>query len=230
METVLKEVVQETDHVKRFFFERQDGLEWNFIPGQFVVIHFRQLPEFENTRSYSIASAPGSSIIELCISIKEEGKATPLLWQMPIGSTLEISEPQGNFIYKNSEDKEVVFICTGTGIAPFISMLRFFKNSHFPNGKITMIFGNKFKKDILYFDELNEMQKNDKLTFIPVLSREENWTGIKGHLHQVYLNEFSDGRDAHFYVCGWENMCKEARENLKNLGYNRRQYFFEQYD
>ena len=66
--------------------------------------------------------------------------------------------------------------------------------------------------------------------YLPVLSREEYPGFAHGYVHPVYETIFADGRDATFMVCGWTAMLSEARRRLKAMGYNRRQYHFEQYD
>lgn len=231
MKVRLAKIIQESPMVRRFFLESVTGETFSFVPGQFVILTFQDLPLNENTRSYSIASAPNVSEIELCISLNKNGKATPVMWQLELGAELEMSEPQGNFVYREEPNMEVCFICTGTGIAPFRSMLQAMIQGTLRKPKnLVLIFGNRKQEDILYRTEFENWQNEHSwFQFIPVLSRDENWTGLKGYVHQVYQNRFADSRDARFYVCGWKNMCIDARENLKQLGYNRRQYFFEDY-
>lgn len=232
MKARLTAVRRESEFVKTFEFQALDRDRLNFIPGQFVIITIPGLPEFNNTRSYSICSAPmGNAKFELCISINPKGKATPVLWGLQTGDILDMSEPQGNFILRESGNLEVVFICTGTGVAPFRSMIKNLIQKGSLPGKTTLIFGCRFENDILYRKEFEEISVNHlEFNYIPVLSRDSEWTGKKGYVHSVYQPLFSDGRDARFYVCGWQEMCRDTRRNLKEMGYNRQQYFFELYD
>lgn len=232
MRAKIERIVKETENVKRFFFSLEHRDDFSFVPGQFVMLAIPGLPEHENNRSYSIASAPHETEIELCISLNPQGNATPILWDMKPGEALLMSPPQGNFVFRNDWEMETVFVCTGTGIAPFRSMLRhWISNPGTETPKqVMLIFGNRYEKDILYREEWEDMAASMPwFTFIPVLSRDEMWKGAKGYVHPIYKKLYANGRDARFYVCGWQSMCVDVRENLKVLGYNRRQYFFEDY-
>ncbi len=63
------------------------------------------------------------------------------------------------------------------------------------------------------------------------LSRQENWSGSKGHVHQIYLDQYASPRpDLDFYLCGWSNMIDEAVANLLvQLKYERSQIHYELY-
>ena len=226
MQAVIENIVQETESVKRFFLKPQSEQGFYFLPGQFITLRIQ-----DTERSYSIANPPDDSgLIELCIVLNPEGKLTPLLWQLKPGDMLEISESLGSMVLPEAWEKDLCFICTGTGVAPFRSMIGHLLKSGEMKHHIYLIFGNRYRADILYKTEFEDWDRqNEYFHFIPVLSREEDAT-IKGYVHAVYQALFADRRDAHFFVCGWEAMCKEARQQLKAMGYNRKQYTFEQYD
>jgi CDP-4-dehydro-6-deoxyglucose reductase len=226
MRVVVNKIIQETVSVRRFFLKTPEDTVFKFQPGQFITL---RMEGFE--RSYSIAGPPNlDGEIELCIVLNPQGKVTPALWQLKPGDELEISEALGSMVLPETVDKDLCFICTGTGVAPFRSMIGYLLNREELQHDIYLIFGNRYSADILYKDEFEEWAKKwDKFHFIPVLSREE---GVyqSGYVHKVYESLFANSRNAHFYVCGWEAMCREARQRLKALGYNRKQYTFEQYD
>ena len=226
MQAVVENIIQETESVKRFFLKPQAEYEFRFLPGQFITLSIQ-----DTERSYSIANPPDESgLIELCIVLNPRGKVTPLLWQMLPGDTIEISEALGSMTLPQVWDKDLCFICTGTGVAPFRSMIGHLLKQGDLKHNIYLVFGNRFNTDILYKAEFDSWAaENPQFHFIPVLSREEG-PYRTGYVHTVYEDLFADRRDAHFYVCGWEAMCKEARQRLKAMGYNRKQYTFEQYD
>ena len=97
-----------------------------------------------------------------------------------------------------------------------------------------MIYGNRIESDILYHQEFLKLaEEHANFEYLPVLSRLNGIeiSGVrKGYVHPYYLDIFKDGRMAQFYICGWSEMIKDARNNLKALGYNRKQYFIESYD
>lgn len=214
---------QHNEMVRSFFFERPPDFE--FAPGQFVTL----ITENGVRRSYSIANR-SSRELELCISLKSDGIVTPLLWQATSGNTFTFEGPLGSFTAPAPLRKELCLICTGTGIAPFRSLIHQLFNEEVEHQKVYLISGNRYLKDMLYHDELTELAATcDWFDYLPICSR-ETLNGQQGYVHSVYTRLFEDQREACFMVCGWEAMCKEARNTLKAMGYNRRQYFFEQYD
>src|ERR1700704_5089682 len=114
-----------TYNTKRFWIEVPEMKEFDFIPGQFVTL---DLPIHEKPnkrwRSYSIASWPdGTNTIELVIVLLEGGLGTNYLFnEVKVGSELTLRGPQGVFTLPEQIDRDLFFICTGTGIAPFRSM------------------------------------------------------------------------------------------------------------
>ncbi len=203
-----------------------------FRPGQFVMLDLPINAEF-TTRSYSIASAPNSDgWIELCIVKKPDGPGTSYLFDhIKEGEMLHVSEPQGKFVL-DDENAPLCMVCTGTGVAPFRSMIRDLSRRY--NGlpmPVILVFGNRYEEDILYREEWEKMQKEDpNFTFIPVLSREEKWKGAKGYVHDSYLSIARVRPQTHFYLCGWSTMVREAKNTLKSLGFSRKQLKFELYD
>lgn len=202
----------------------------NFIPGQFVMLDLPIPGEF-STRSYSIASAPNSaSWIELCIVLKPDGAGTPYLFEgVEKGSVLKVSEPQGRFLIEEGTEP-VCLICTGTGIAPFRSFIQHTIQQG-TDRDIHLIFGNRTESDILYEEEWGSLVNSGKLHFYPVLSRASaNWEGVRGYVHEVYPELGKNNPHWIFYLCGWSTMVKEAKNNLKALGFSRKQLKFELYD
>ena len=110
-----------TKDVKHFTIECDEPL--NFKAGQFVNLSFKEGEELLR-KPYSIASVDThSDKIELCIKLVEGGKLTPVLFEKEVGFEVEIMGALGLFTLENLEKDKVVFIATGTGIAPFRPML-----------------------------------------------------------------------------------------------------------
>jgi NAD(P)H-flavin reductase len=228
MEYRISRIIQESPRVRRFFL---DTGAFDFNPGQFVVLTHPDLPFGQNQRSYSIASLNSKQEeLELCIVLNDKGSVTPWLFQKKVGEMLDISLAQGTFNLKNEGNSgPIVFVATGTGVAPFRSMIdASLKNS---DAEVHLVFGNRIQEDILYRDHWETLQlENARFHFYPVLSREEALNCHFGYVHGIYESLLRGQTDARIYVCGWQDMCKAARERLKLLGFNRKQYAFEQYD
>lgn len=224
------DIIDESHRVKRFVLKSIVGQYFQFEPGQFIQIFHPNLPEFQNTRSYSISSLSDGNTLELCIALNENGIFTPWLFGLSVGHQLEISEPQGQFIFKEEYAQfPCVFICTGTGIAPFLSMIN--KALSISNQPVHLVFGNRKFEDVLYREMLENLSlENEKFSFYPVFSQESS-AEFKGYVHSVYQDILRDIEgEVRIFVCGWKDMCLETRQKLKEMGYNRKQYFFEQYD
>lgn len=220
--------------VKRFFFKMLNADVFDFKPGQFVMLNL-PIEHKINYRSYSIASAPNNTnIFELIIVLNPTGLGTPYMWQhYKVGMVVPIAGPVGKFVLPQEILHDICFISTGTGIAPLRGMLHHIYNLKIPHKNIYFIFGSRKKEDLLYKEELEEIQKHHpEFHYIPVLSREttESWSGKLGYVHQVYEEIFQNKRPAHFYLCGWTAMLKEARERLALMGYTKEHVKFENYD
>ena len=234
--SIVTNIIDESPGVKRFFFKIPEVETFDFIAGQFVMLDL-PIDSKVTTRAYSIASPPSDdNIIELVIVLKEDGLGTPHLFKnLKIGSQIPLSQPLGKFIQPrpSSFETDLCFICTGTGVAPFRAMLLDIYNHHVPHKNIYLILGCRYQQDILYKKEMEELESRlENFLFIPVLSRESNegWKGEKGYIHQVYQKLYGDKRSGLFYICGWKVMIMEARKNLLEMGYDKKEIKFELYD
>lgn len=210
-----------------FTIELEDKFEYK--AGQFVNIKVNGV-----TRSYSIASYDsGKNSFELLIVKLEGGALTTMLFgEVKEGDPLEAKGPYGHFLLPDEIDNDLFFICTGTGLAPFRSMLDLIIQQNLSHRKIYLIFGTRTKQDLLCYDEINDMKNSvEGLIYVPVLSREE-WDGATGYVHKHYKKIISneDLKDPIFYLCGWRDMILESRNNLKELGYDTKKIICEIYD
>lgn len=235
-------IQDETNATRRFWIQVPELEKFDFAPGQFVTL---DLPIHEQKnkrwRSYSIASWPdGTNVIELVIVLLEGGLGTTYLFnEVTVGSELILRGPQGVFTLPPVIEKDLYFICTGTGIAPFRAMVRHIYNHNIPHENIYLIFGCRKCGDALYQDEMHELQSQLKtFKYLPTFSREEgNDLVRKGYVHAVYEDictnnkTVSDSilRPAHFYLCGWKNMIDEAKQRILSMGYDKKDIHLELY-
>ncbi len=228
------DIIKETHNIRRFFLKFDELEQYDFNAGQYVKIEF-PIPSKKNYRQYSIASQPdGTNVIELLIVLDPNGLATNYLFnQVNVGSILKVSKNMGNFVVKDWDLEEYVFISTGTGLAPLRSMYLDLLNKENFKSKITVIFGTRFMKDMIYLDEFQSLANDERFNFIPVLSRENStdWTGKRGYVHSVYKELYSEiNKNRYFYICGWKDMVTETRQNLLSMGYDRKAVNFERYN
>ncbi len=215
--------------VRHFIFEVPDLERLDFQPGQFVSF----VREFEGrniTRPYSIASVPnGSNRFELCLNLVREGRLSPVLFAMDTGEELEMKGPLGVFTLRHP-DREAVFVATGTGVAPFRSILL----AHAPKVTVplALVLGTRYEPNLLYRADFEDLAARcPNFRFLPVLSRPEPaWRGLTGHVQPHMLDSIGERRDLDVYLCGLKLMVDEARALLKERGFDRKQILFEKYD
>ncbi|MES2330018.1 MAG: FAD-dependent oxidoreductase [Bacteroidota bacterium] len=221
---------------KRFWIEVPEVESFDFKAGQFVTL---DLPIHEQKnkrwRSYSIASAPdGTNVFELVIVYLEGGLGTTYLFNdISVGSELTLRGPQGKFTLPEPIAEDLYFICTGTGIAPFRSMVHYLHKHKLPHQSLHLIFGCRKFEDALYVDELKQLEANETgFFFHPCYSREAEVPAgsQKGYVHPVYEALTEQGKKpAKFYLCGWKNMIDEAKQRITAMGYDRKAIHLELY-
>lgn len=229
---IVIKIEDETADTKRFWIQVPELDIFDFIPGQFVTL---DLPIHEKPnkrwRSYSIASWPDkSNVFELLIVLNPNGLGTPYLFnEINIGSEITFRGPQGVFILKQPIEKDIYLICTGTGIAPFRSMVNFIQQNQISYNRIFLIYGCRNKNNLLYYEEMNQLETiMPNLKYIPTLSR-DTWDGKTGYVHDIYEMLCVNKNPADFYLCGWKNMIDEAKERILKLGYDKTDIHLEIY-
>jgi ferredoxin-NADP reductase len=207
---------------KRFILNIESEEPFSFKAGQFVTL---DLPigekRLDRWRSYSISSAPSQdNTIELCIVEVENGRASKYLFhEAGVGTELKLKGPGGAFCLPEELKKPSVFICTGTGVAPFTSMLLELKKRAAFNKPVHLIFGTRVEEGILYkslFEQLAVEEPN--FSYDVCLSRaDDSWKGQRGYVHEIYKEKYAiRSEEVDFYLCGWSNMVDQAVDILKN--------------
>ena len=239
---IVTKIEDATHSTRRFWIQIPELERFDFQPGQFVTL---DLPIHEQKnkrwRSYSIASAPdGTNTIELVIVLNEHGLGTPHLFNdVIVGSELILRGPQGKFTMPELLDRDLYLICTGTGIAPFRSMVHFINRFKVPHQQVHIVFGCRKLEDVLYETELKDLEKEcEGFHFHPCFSREKEVGEGRytGYVHEVYENLIDEQRGtdgslppSYFYLCGWKTMVDHAKQKLQELGYDKKAIHLELY-
>ena len=232
--TVIK-IEDASESTRRFWIQIPELDSFIFKPGQFVTL---DLPIHEKPnkrwRSYSIASAPdGSNIIELVIVLLEGGLGTTYLFnEIKEGSNITLRGPVGVFTLPETLDKDLYLICTGTGIAPFRSMVNWIHQQKMAHKNIHLIFGCRKLTDQLYGSELKALETlENNFCYHPVFSREDAVPdgAHKGYVHAVYEQLLAAKNPSQFYLCGWKNMVDEAKQRIVAAGYDKKDIHLEIY-
>jgi NAD(P)H-flavin reductase len=156
------------------------------------------------------------------------------LFGLKPGDELEVQEPLGYFTLRHP-GRRVVFVATGTGIAPFRSMLL----DHLPRTQphVTLLFGVRYEEGLLYREEFEDLANRYKtFRFLPTVTRPSaSWHGRTGRV-QAHLDEALAIRTPEelvtidVYICGLKEMVDDVRKDLKQRGFDRKQIIYEKYD
>ena len=210
----------------------------DFTPGQYVELAMPDKAQLSGEtklirRAYSIASAPSNSEhIELYIVVVPDGYLTPKLWTLELGDKLWMGPKiKGKFTLDPiPPGKDLVVVSTGTGNAPFVSMLREFRNTNRWN-RFVFIHGVRYEKDLGYREELEQVSaEDDSVIYIPTVTREpqdSSWEGLRGRVpvvfqgntYEQYVGAPLDPKDSHIMLCGNPAMIDSMEELLKERGF-----------
>ncbi len=215
--------------VRHFFFEVPEQDYLSFSPGQFVSLT-TLVGEKNITRAYSIASPPQGNLFELCLNRVEDGKFSPFLFQMQPGEEVEMKGPYGTFVLRKPP-ADSIMVATGTGIAPFRSMLL----AELPHDSLhtfDLVFGVRHEHALLYRSEFEELaRQHPNMRFHPTLTRPgPAWGGLTGRVQLHTLQILGERRDVDVYLCGMKEMVDETRALLKEAGLERKHIIIEKYD
>lgn len=169
-------------------------------------------------RAYSIASSPDQRPIELCVKIVPDGPGTQYLYGLRPGDKFRVMAPYGDFIYKTKVERNACFISTGTGIAPFRSMIlsEKFKNQLPQNSYC--FFGVRTENELLYPDLV---QACPSLQFVNALSQPSAaWKGFRGRVTDYMKQQKEDfpWLETDYYLCGHGGMISEIKAFLAEKG------------
>lgn len=224
---------------------------FDYTPGQFVSAVAPDASGKQQTRAYSIASAPSGNRFDLCVNRVEEGFFSNLLCDLEPGQTVQFHGPHGLFTLRQPLT-DCIFIATGTGVAP----MRAFAQHLFPQSgedrsqgrSICLVYGTRHATEIYYQDYFEKLAAaHPNFRYVSSLSRpHEGWTGHCGYVQEHVtrmLKASSNGFqgavppdavptsfDIYAYICGLNAMVSSNRDCLLGMGWHKKQVVFERYD
>jgi len=219
---------------KHLEFEMQGVPRFGFVPGQWLSLKHTKSDGEEITRAYSIASPPDeNNRFALCLNRVQDGFMSNFLCDMKEGDEISAQGPFGDFILRPPM-RDTIFIATGTGIAPFRSMLHWLvaDPSRHEDRQLWLLFGSRTEQDIYYHQEfLRLVEAHENFHYLPTLSRGAgDWQGLRGYVQQQVPGILAGRTDMHAYICGLDKMIRANRDLLKSLGWDRKSIRYEKYD
>ncbi|MBN1985032.1 MAG: flavodoxin reductase [Prolixibacteraceae bacterium] len=198
-----------THDVVQFTTEKPQN--FTYTAGQAVEITLND-PKFKGDWApFTMTGLNRDEYLEFTIKVYPDHNGMTLaLAKLKEGEGFVITDPWDSFKYKGPG----VFIAGGTGITPFIALLRQMEADGNIGGS-TLLFSNKTEKDIFLFDEFKKMLGDN---FINVLTREEKKPYFHGRINKEFLKNHISGFDQPFYLCGPDNFAEEIKKHLVALG------------
>lgn len=192
----------------------------DYLPGQYIDIIVRGV-----RRSYSIANAPrADGVINLQVRRVGCGVLSQYWFnEAKINDLVRLEGPLGTFCLRDTSAKHLVFLATGTGIAPVKAMLEQLKAEPLPHccKRISVYWGNRRASDIYW----EPVIQDTNFSFVPVVSRESEWTGRRGHVQSAAIEDIGDFTDAVVYACGSDTMIQAARPALVAAGLPNNRFY-----
>ncbi|HET9057655.1 MAG TPA: flavodoxin reductase [Chitinophagaceae bacterium] len=198
-----------THDVKRFLVEKPKG--YSFIPGQGTYVSIN-LPEWKDKlRPFTFTSLADWPFLEFTIKIYTDHKGvTNQLGKTNAGTELILHDVFGTIQYRGAG----VFIAGGSGITPFLSILRTLYKMNNLNDNV-LIYSNKTIEDIIHAEELHKMLGDN---FINVLTRQGVIGFLERRIDRNMLIDLVQDFSRFFYLCGPEKFVKDISEILLDLG------------
>jgi CDP-4-dehydro-6-deoxyglucose reductase, E3 len=218
-----------TEDVFELKFETSSNFE--YLAGQFITIKItdQETPCF---RAYSLSSAPQENKFELLIKLMENGRGSNWLHNLKLNDQIKFLGPNGKFLFNENSQKDLLFIATGTGLAPLKTMIedQLKKgNTH----KITLLHGVRYIKGLFYQDFFENLATtHENFDYQSTISQPEqkSYTGNTGRVTAFLEKTTLDSNNTEVYLCGLNAMIESTKKILIDKGINEDSIHFEKYD
>ena len=226
-------LVKRIDHTAELasFWVKLDGDPVPFLPGQHVTLAAVADDKLWQ-RAYSVASPPlvaDAEGYEVYVRQVPVERFTTLLWRLQPGARLRLTGPEGEFTLEPGDGRTHLYVATGTGIAPFVSMIWDTLLRGRPR-RTVVLHGVSYASDLGYREVLEELERDGSypLTYVPTISRPDDprnagWRGRAGRVDQVVGAVCDDlalrERRTVAYVCGNPDMIDGVERELVVRGF-----------
>ena len=210
-----------TPTVREVTFSLVDPPELPFRAGQSLTL---LIPPAQKgvplVRHYSLASPPSKrGTFSLLWNAVDHGQTSHFLSHTRLGDEVHFMGPNGSFCLQEKHPGDILFVATGTGIAPFRSMLHTLLERPLDQ-KVTLFWGLRREQDVYYQDELNRFtQHHPGFSFQMTLTRAgREWKGSHGRVTQL-VEQVSNVHNLTVYLCGHHRMVNEVTTLVRRKGH-----------
>jgi len=227
------DIIQETPSTKTLRLVSRDNYLPPFLAGQYIAL-FLEVGGIRTSRPYSISSQPNQvGYYDITIRRVENGLVSNyLLDEVKCGDTLISSGPAGNFYFNPLiHKKTTVCIAGGSGITPFMSMVREIVECGLDR-TVYLFYGSRTSEDVIFGDEITRLaDKFDNIHFIPVIEKPaQAYDGACGFITRVVLRGVLENiEDKSFFICGPQGLYDFCLPQVEDLGVPRRKIKQEMY-
>ena len=233
----IKEIKKETIDCISVLFEIPDELTKSFAFQQGQSLTMRSTINGEEVRrTYSLCSSPLDKEWRVAIKKVDGGLfSTFANDSLKTGDVMEVMEPVGKFYtdLNPANKKNYLAFAAGSGITPVLSIIKTTLRTE-PNSNFTLVYGNKSRASIIFFEELEGLKNKfiDRFSFINILSRERTESAINsGRINRDKLNELAKLVDYaaadEIFICGPEEMIFCVKDFLQQKGISEKKIHFE---
>ena len=233
LELHVSDIVEETMSTKTLRLVSKDNYLPPFLAGQYIAL-FLEVGGIRTSRPYSISSQPNQvGYYDITIRRVENGLVSNyLLDEVKRGDTLISSGPAGNFYFNPLiHKKTTVCIAGGSGITPFVSMIREIIECGLDR-TVYLFYGSKTTDDVIFSDELAHLaERFENIHYIPVIENPaEEYAGACGFITRKVLGEVLENiDDKSFFLCGPQGLYDFCLPQVEDLGVPRRKIKQEMY-
>jgi ferredoxin-NADP reductase len=228
-ETSVSKIEEINKKVLKVTLSFHPEISFRFQAGQFVSVKVSGT----QYRTYSVCSDPKDvSSISLLVAVGHEGVGSKFFKGIKAGDTVSVVGPAGRFTLPSTLSNTLVFVATGTGIAPFLSMFHHLRGIAY-GGRVILYFGIRNKEELLALDELKIFRETMgkfefKLCMSASTAEEVAALGAQKGRVTSYLDK-SVFPDAQFFLCGNPSMVSEVFETLVKNGVPQTRIFHEKF-
>jgi ferredoxin-NADP reductase len=215
------DMVTETPRVKTIVFDVPD---WpGHRAGQHVDVRLTAEDGYQAQRSYSIASTPAGTRVELTVERLDDGEVSPYLTdELRRGDRIELRGPVGGyFVWEPSQSGPLLLVAGGSGVVPLMAMIRT-RDAARSDAETRLLLSSRSWDDVIYRDELARL-RGDGFSVVHTLTRSQppGWTGYARRVDTAMLSEVGPSPDERprAYVCGPTPFVETAAAALVQLGH-----------
>tara|TARA_R110000787_G_scaffold35490_1_gene91129 strand:- start:5133 stop:6128 length:996 start_codon:yes stop_codon:yes gene_type:complete len=213
-----------TEDVIKVILRLPPNANFNYNSGQYV-----NLIKGTLSRSYSVSNKFNNNLLEFFIKKYENGIMSKYWFEeAKLNDLLRVEGPLGSFFLRESKFNHIIFLATGTGIAPIKSILESIEESSsiYTDKIFWVIVGARYKEDLFWKPNTKNKNKKINIKYIPVLSRQNHdWDGEKGYVQDVVLRQNIKLENTQVYACGSNEMITSAKKTLLNSSLKENNFF-----